>query len=100
MPKNTTPLIQECLPPLFSPNSRYPTKRTFVHYNCNKTFFTQSFFPFTIKLWDSLDRNLKGLDLNEFKSKIKEIFRPPPNTAKHRQTPPNTAKQPPSPSPP
>ena len=72
-----TPLIQECLPSLYSPNARYPTKRTFVHYNCKKTFFTQSFFPFTIKLWDSLDRNLKGLDLNEFKSKIKEIFRPP-----------------------
>ena len=75
--QNTTPLIQECLPSLYSPNARYPTKRTFVHYNCKKTFFTQSFFPFTIKLWDSLDRNLKGLDLNEFKSKIKEIFRPP-----------------------
>ena len=40
MHKQTTPLIQECLPPLLNP--RYPTKRTFEHYHCRKTFFEKS----------------------------------------------------------
>ena len=79
--KDTTELIQECLPPLLSQNSRYPSKRTFVHYQCNKTFFNQSFFPVAIKHWDNLPMHLKGLEHIEFKSKIKEILKPP--TFKH-----------------
>ena len=73
--KNTTPLIHECLPPPIT--SRYPTKRTFQHYNNNKTFFEQSFFPVTIKLWDGLEMGLRGLEHTEFKIKLKEIFKPP-----------------------
>ena len=34
MHRQTTPLIQDCLPPLL--NARYPTKRTFEHYPCKK----------------------------------------------------------------
>ena len=75
MHKQTTPLIQECLPPLL--NSRYPTKRTFEHYPCKKTFFEKSFFPVSIKLWDGLAMGLKGLDHNEFKIRLKEIVKPP-----------------------
>ena len=72
--KNTTPLIQECLPPLL--NSRYPSKWTFENYNNKKTFFEQSFFPVTIKLWDEIDMGMKGLDLIEFKTKLKENLKP------------------------
>ena len=73
--KNTTPLIYECLPPPIT--SRYPTKRTFQHYNNKKTFFEQSFFPLTIKLWDGLEMGLRGLEHTDFKIKLKEIFKPP-----------------------
>ena len=73
--KNTTPLIQECLPPLL--NTRYPTKRTFQHYNNKKTFFEKSFFPMTIRLWDELEMGLKGLDHTDFKAKLKEMLKPP-----------------------
>ena len=59
MHRQTALLIQECLPPLL--NARYPTKRTFEHYPCKKTFFEKSFFPVAIKLWDDLKRDLKGL---------------------------------------
>ena len=73
--RQTTPLIQECLPPLL--NSRYPTKRTFENYPCKKTSFEKSFFPYAIKKWDALEKGLRGLDHIEFKSKLKEIFKPP-----------------------
>ena len=73
--RQTTPLIQECLPPLL--NSRYPTKRTFENYPCKKTSFEKSFFPYAIKKWDALEKGLKGLDHIEFKSRLKEIFKPP-----------------------
>ena len=72
--RQTTPLIHECLPPKL--HSRYPTKRTFEHYPCKKAFFENSFFPFTIKKWDVLQMSLKGLDHNEFKFRLKEIFKP------------------------
>ena len=72
--RETTPLIQECLPPLL--NSRYPTKRTFEHYPCRKSFFENSFFPYVIKKWDGIAMGLKGLEHNEFKIKLKEIFKP------------------------
>ena len=74
--KNTTPLIYECLPPLL--NSRYPnrTNRTFEYYKCNKTSFLKSFFPSTISLWDGLPLDLKGLDHIEFKTRLKEIYKP------------------------
>ena len=74
MHRQTTPLIQDCLPSLL--NTRYPTKRTFEHYSCKKTFFEKSFFPVAIKLWDDLAKDLKGLDHIEFKIKLKEIFKP------------------------
>ena len=67
-------MIQECLPSLL--NSRYPSKRTFENYNNKKTFFEQSFFPVTIKLWDEIDMGMKGLDLIEFKTKLKENLKP------------------------
>ena len=71
---NTTELVRECLPP---PNvSRYPTKRTFQNYPCKKTCFTNSFFPYTIKKWDSLKMDIKGLSLTDFKSKLKELMKP------------------------
>ena len=73
--RHTTPLIYESLPPLL--DSRYPTKRTFEHYPCKKTFFVKSFFPVAIKLWDGLAMGLKGLDHNEFKISLKEMFKPP-----------------------
>ena len=73
--KQTTPLIQECLPPLLS--SRYPTKRTFEHYPCKKESFVKSFFPYAIKKWDTLDKGLRGLDHNEFKTRLKENIKPP-----------------------
>ena len=73
--RQTTPLIYESLPPLLF--SRYPTRRTFEHYPCKKTFFEKSFFPMAIKLWDGLAMGLKGLEHNEFKTSLKEIFKPP-----------------------
>ena len=72
--RQTTPLIQECLPPLL--NSRYPTKRTFENYPCKKTSFEKSFFPYVIKKWDVIAMDLKGLDHCEFKIKLKEIYKP------------------------
>ena len=73
--KNTTPLIYECLPPFL--NARYPTKRTFQFYQCKKTFFEKSFFPMTIKMWDGLPMDLKGLDHPDFKSRLKDALKPP-----------------------
>ena len=73
--RQTTPLIYESLPPLLL--SRYPTRRTFEHYPCKQTFFVKSFFPMAIKLWDGLAMGLKGLEHNEFKTSLKEIFKPP-----------------------
>ena len=64
--RQTTPLIYESLPPLLL--SRYPTRRTFEHYPCKKTFFVKSFFPMAIKLWDGLAMGLKGMEHNEFKT--------------------------------
>ena len=52
-------------------------KRTFENHNNKKTFFEQSFFPVTIKLWDDIDMGMKGLDLIEFKTKLKETLEPP-----------------------
>ena len=72
--RETTPLIQECLPPLL--NSRYPTKRTFEHYPCKKALFENSYFPYVIKKWDGIAMGLKGLDHSEFKIKLKEIYKP------------------------
>ena len=66
--------IRECFVHI---NSRYPSKRTFQNYTNNKTFFEQSYFPMTIKLWDGLEMGLKGLDHSDFKLKLKEIFKPP-----------------------
>ena len=71
---NTTELVRECLPPLNV--SRYPTKRTFQNYPCKKTCFTNSFFPYVIKKWDSLKMDIKGLSLTDFKSKLKELMKP------------------------
>ena len=73
--RDTTPLIHECLPPLLM--SRYPTRRTFEHYPCKKTFFENSFFPYAIRRWDNLDMKFRGLDHLEFKLKLKEIYKPP-----------------------
>ena len=71
---NTTELVRECLPPLNV--SRYPTKRTFQNYPCKKTSFTNSFFPYVIKKWDTLKMDIKGLSLTDFKSKLKELMKP------------------------
>ena len=74
MHRDTTPLIQECLPPLLS--SRYPTKRTFEHYPNNMSFFQKSYFPYVIKKWDALEMKDRSLDHIEFKSKLKENYKP------------------------
>ena len=53
----TTQSVQECLPPLL--NSQYPTKRTFQRYPFKCNFFTNSYFPYAIKRWDSLEPSLR-----------------------------------------
>ena len=72
--RETTPLIRDCLPPLLK--SKYPTKRTFEYYKDKKRALENSFFPFTIKRWDALDNNIKGLYASDFKLKLKEILKP------------------------
>ena len=71
----TTQTVQECLPPLL--NSQYPTKRTFQHYPFKCNFFTNSYFPYAIKRWDSLEPSLRDEhDFTVFKLKLKDKLKP------------------------
>ena len=73
--KLTTPLVQECLPPRL--NSNYPTNRTFQHYPFMSSFFVNSYFPFSIKLWDQLEPDLRNEpDFTIFKLKLKDKLKP------------------------
>ena len=73
--RQTTPLVHECLPPLL--NSNYPTNRTFQHYPFMSSFFVNSYFPFSIKLWDQLEPDLRyEPDFTVFKLKLKEKLKP------------------------
>jgi hypothetical protein len=42
-----------------------------------KNSLKKSFFPMSIKLWDGLAMNLNGLDHTEFKTRLKELLKPP-----------------------
>ena len=71
----TTLCVLDCLPPLL--NSKYPTNRTYQHnpFMCN--FFTNSYFPYAIKKWDSLDPEMRyEPDFTLFKLKLKEKLKP------------------------
>ena len=73
--KQTTLCVQDCLPPLLVP--KYPTNRTYQHYPFMSNFFTNSYFPYAIKKWDSLDHELKyEPDFTLFKLKLKEKLKP------------------------
>ena len=73
--KNITLSVYECLPPLL--NSNYPTNRTYQHYPFMCNFFTNSYFPYAIKKWDTLDPQLRNEpDFTVFKLKMKEILKP------------------------
>ena len=73
--RQTTLCVQDCLPPLLVP--KYPTNRTYQHYPFMSNFFTNSYFPYAIKKWDSLDHELKyEPDFTLFKLKLKEKLKP------------------------
>ena len=51
------------------------------HFNTNRNFFQNSFFPSTITEWNKLDHGLrKAESLSVFKTNILKFIRPPPNS--------------------
>ena len=58
MHRQTTPLIQDCLPPLL--NARYPTKRTFEHYPCKKNILWEVFLSSCNQTMGWPQKGLKG----------------------------------------
>ena len=57
-----------------------PHTRSKIGYISSKYMganFEKSFFPNTLKLWNSLPKNIQSRDLQDFKSEIKRRFKPP-----------------------
>ena len=72
----TRPLARSCLPLTTQTITRSHGTYSFGPYK--NAYFTNSFFPFFSKHWHLLPNTLKNcLNLNDFKTELKLIFKPP-----------------------
>ena len=74
----TRPLIRNCMPKVNL--EALPQTRSKIGYISSKyrgAYFEKSFFPNTLKLWNSLPKNVQSRDMQDFKSEIKRKFKPP-----------------------
>ena len=76
--QETRPLIRKCMPEPDIGN-KFPTrsKGGYVPFKKINQKFDNSFFPHTTILWNNLPKNVKCMDLNDFKLYIKKELKPP-----------------------
>ena len=73
----TRPLIKTCMPKLdFEKTCLTRSKGGYIPSKFKGTTFEKSFFPNTLKLWNSLPKDVQFKDLYEFKICIKERLKP------------------------
>ena len=74
----TRPLIRTCMPKVnLEINHQTRSQIGYISSKYMGASFEKSFFPNTLKLWNSLPKNIQSRDLQDFKSEIKRRFKPP-----------------------
>ena len=73
----TRPLIKSCMPKLdIEKNYTTRSKGGYIPFKYENKNFNTSFFPYTLKLWNNLPRELKVQDVECFKISIKSLLKP------------------------
>ena len=75
----TRPQIRQCMPPLNQNFSITRSQRFYNNYQTRDTEFNNSFFPKTLKTWNSLPVYLRNLDIQEFKQELSVLMKPRKN---------------------
>ena len=74
----TRPLIRKCMPKLDIDNiCKAGSKGGYIPFKYKGDTFNNSFFPSTVKLWNSLPKTIQHKDLIEFKLCTKQELKPP-----------------------
>ena len=75
----TRPQIRQCMPPLNHNYSITRSQRFYNNYQTRDSDFNNSFFPKTLKIWNSLPVYLRNLDMQEFKQELSAVMKPRKN---------------------
>jgi hypothetical protein len=76
----TRPLIRKCMPEIYQKSFNTRSNDLYKPFPQLGTKFSKSFFPYFTKLYNKLDPSLRSeLDLGNFKSRLKLIFKPKKN---------------------
>ena len=74
----TRPLIKTCMPKVnLGTSTQTRSSIGYISYKHKGANFEKSFFPNTLKLWKKLPKNMKCKNLSDFKTDIKQKFKPP-----------------------
>ena len=74
----TRPLVRTCMPKLdFERTCVTRSKGGYIPFKFKGDKFNNSFFPNTLKMWNSLPKNIQHKDVDEFKLCIKSELKPP-----------------------
>ena len=70
--KETRPLIRRCMPKLdLEKQCETRSKGGYIPFKYKNDKFNNSFFPNTVKLWNSLPKNIQFKEIGEFKTCLK-----------------------------
>ena len=73
----TRPLVRTCMPKLdFERTCMTRSKGGYIPFKFKGDKFNNSFFPNTLKMWNSLPKNIQHKDVDEFKLLIKSELKP------------------------
>jgi hypothetical protein len=70
----TRPLIRSCLPPWSVPDKT--RSGGFQLFKSCRVYYSNSFFPYFTKLWNTLDKATRNSNLTDFKLKLTEQLKP------------------------
>ena len=65
----TRPLIRSCMPKInYERENNLRSKGSYIPFKSSGSNFSLSFFPYHTKLWNSLKKNIKALNITDFKN--------------------------------
>ena len=65
----TRPLIRSCMPKInYERENNLRSKGSYIPFKNSGSKFSLSFFPYHTKLWNSLQKNIKALNITDFKN--------------------------------